>query len=71
MLRLWRKARNGNYDGRRLQSKDGKTIETISESDFRAWAAAGPVREEALGNTKPQTLKSIVNPIRLIEALKK
>jgi hypothetical protein len=49
----------------------GKKIETMSESDFRAWAAAGPVREEALGNTKPQTLKSIVNPIRLIEVLKK
>ncbi len=51
--------------------RTGKKIETMSEPDFRAWAAAGPVREEALGNTKPQTLKSIVNPIRLIEALKK
>jgi len=49
----------------------GKKIETMSESDFRAWSAAGPAREEVLGSTKPQTLKSIVNPVRLIEALEK
>jgi hypothetical protein len=47
----------------------GKKVETMSEADFRAWAAAGPVRDMALGDTKPKTLKTIVNPARLIEAL--
>ncbi|MCX6561286.1 MAG: S8/S53 family peptidase [Candidatus Aminicenantes bacterium] len=49
----------------------GKKAETISEADFRAWAVAGPIREMALGDTKPKTLKTIVNPARLLEALKK
>jgi hypothetical protein len=49
----------------------GKKLETMSESDFRAWATAGPLRDGVLGDAKPKTLKSIVNPARLIEALKK
>jgi hypothetical protein len=49
----------------------GGKKETMSEADFRAWAAAGPVREMAIGDTKPKTLKSIVNPARLIGSLKK
>jgi hypothetical protein len=49
----------------------GKQMETMSESEFRAWAAAGPVREEVLGDTKPQTLKTIINPAKLMDALKK
>ncbi len=48
----------------------GKKIETMSETDFRVWAA-GMLRDEVLANTRPQTLKAIVNPVRLIEALKK
>jgi len=49
----------------------GKKLDTMNESDFRAWAAAGPIREMALGDTKPKALKSIVNPAKLIEALRK
>jgi hypothetical protein len=49
----------------------GKKVETMSEADFRAWAAAGPVRDMAVGDTKPKTLKTIVNPVRLIKALRK
>jgi hypothetical protein len=49
----------------------GKKVETISESDFRTWAAAGPIREMAVGDTKPKTLKTIINPAKLIEALRK
>jgi hypothetical protein len=49
----------------------GTKVETMSEADFRAWAAAGPIRDMALGDTKPKTLKTIVNPARLVEALEK
>jgi len=42
----------------------------MSEADFRAWATAGPLREQALADTKPRTLEKIVNPVRLIEALR-
>ena len=49
----------------------GKKVEKISESDFRAWAAAGPIREMVVGDTKPKALKTIINPAKLIEALRK
>jgi hypothetical protein len=42
----------------------------MSEADFRAWTAAGPIRDMALAGTKPRILKTIVNPIKLIESLK-
>lgn len=45
-------------------------VETMTETDFRSWAA-GQAREIVLGDTKPHSLKTIVNPIRLIEALEK
>jgi len=48
----------------------GKKAEAMSVADFRAWAAAGPIRDMAVGDTKPKTLKSIVHPARLIEALR-
>jgi len=44
----------------------GKKVEMISESDFRAWAAAGPILEMAVGDTKPKALKTIINPAKLI-----
>ncbi|MHB8094338.1 MAG: S8 family serine peptidase [Candidatus Aminicenantales bacterium] len=48
----------------------GKNVATMSEADFRAWATAGPLREQALADTKPRTLEKIVNPVKLIEALR-
>jgi hypothetical protein len=45
-------------------------VETMTEADFRSWAAS-QVRETVLADTKPRRLKTIVNPIRLIEALEK
>jgi hypothetical protein len=48
----------------------GQRVETMNEADFRSWAA-GQAREIVLGDTKPHSLKTIVNPIRLIEALEK
>jgi len=46
-----------------------KQVETMTEADFRAWGA-GQVREMLLADTKPRLLKTIVNPVRLVEALR-
>jgi hypothetical protein len=46
----------------------GKKVETMSEAEFQAWAE-GQIRERILNETKPRRLKTIVNPVRLIEAL--
>jgi hypothetical protein len=48
----------------------GKKVETMSEADFRAWSG-GQIRERILNEAKPRPLKTIVNPIRLIDALGK
>jgi hypothetical protein len=48
----------------------GQKVETMTEADFRSWAA-GQVRETVLADTKPHLLKTIVNPVHLIESLKK
>ena len=48
----------------------GNKVESMSEADFRAWATAGPLREQALADTKPRTLEKIVNPVKLIESLR-
>jgi len=46
-----------------------KQVETMTEADFRAWGA-GQIREILLADTKPRLLKTIVNPVRLVEALR-
>lgn len=48
----------------------GKRIEKMSEADFRAWSSA-QLREMILNETKPRRLETIVNPVRLIGALKR
>jgi hypothetical protein len=50
--------------------RTGRKVETMTEADFRAWGA-GFIREEVLGDAKPRLLKTIVNPVRLIESLEK
>jgi hypothetical protein len=43
-------------------------VETMSEADFRTWTA-NQVRETIMNESKPRLLKTIVNPVRLIERL--
>jgi hypothetical protein len=47
----------------------GRKVEKMSESEFRSWGAA-VTREGLAGSGKPVLLKKIVNPRKLIEALK-
>ncbi len=47
----------------------GKKVERMSESEFRAWGAA-VTREGLAGSGKPVLLEKIVNPEKLMEALK-
>jgi len=48
----------------------GKKVETISEADFRDWTA-NQARETLINQTKPRRLKTVVNPVRLIDGLKR
>jgi len=48
----------------------GQKRETMTEPEFREWMAV-QVREFILGDTKPKELKTIINPGRLIDALRK
>jgi Subtilase family/Type II secretion system (T2SS), protein G len=46
----------------------GRNIQTMSEAEFRDWTA-NQVRETIINETKPRSLKTIVNPGRLIQSL--
>jgi hypothetical protein len=47
----------------------GKKVEKMSEAEFRSWGA-GVTRERLAGSGKPVILQKIVNPRKLIEALR-
>jgi hypothetical protein len=47
----------------------GQKVERMSESEFRAWGTA-VTREALVGSGKPVLLEKIVNPQKLMEALK-
>jgi len=46
----------------------GKKVEAMSEADFRDWTT-NQTRETIINETKPRLLKTIINPVRLIEEL--